>query len=226
MSIDPETLMAYADGECDPLTARRVEKAMAADPAIAAEVEAHRALRMQLSNAFAPVADEPIPARIAAPLTSNVVAFPGRPRRRFSAAWAGAVAASLMVGLVLGRGLMPAGPVATGASGLVAGGALARALDTQLGSDGARDGVRMLASFRAQDGALCRVFTATRTSGIACRDGQAWALRRTMTGVTENGAYRQAASPTAALMTDAQDLMAGEPLDTAAERDAVARGWR
>ena len=99
MSIDPETLMAYADGECDPLSARRVEKAMAADPAITAEVEAHRALRMQLSNAFAPVADEPIPARIAAPLTSNVVAFPGRPRRRFSAAWAGAVAASLVIGL-------------------------------------------------------------------------------------------------------------------------------
>ena len=44
-------------------------------------------------------------------------------------------------------------------------------VDTQLGSDGARQGVRMLASFRAQDGALCRVFTATTTSGIACRDG-------------------------------------------------------
>ena len=32
MTIDPETLMAYADGELDPLTARRVEKAIAADP--------------------------------------------------------------------------------------------------------------------------------------------------------------------------------------------------
>ena len=226
MIIDPETLMAYADGECDPLTARRVEHAIAADPALAAEVEAHRALRAQLGGAFAPVADEPIPARISAPLASNVVAFPHRPRRRFPTVWAGAVAASLVVGLVLGRGLMPERPAAVGSAGLVAGGALARALDTQLGSDGARQGVRMLASFRAQDGALCRVFTATTTSGIACRDGNSWALRRTISGVTETGTYRQASSPTASLMADAQDLMAGDPLDAAAERKAVAQGWR
>ncbi len=121
---------------------------------------------------------------------------------------------------------MPERPAAVGSAGLVAGGALARALDTQLGSDGARQGVRMLASFRAQDGALCRVFTATTTSGIACRDGNSWALRRTISGVTETGTYRQASSPTASLMADAQDLMAGDPLDAAAERKAVAQGGR
>ncbi|MFD1789857.1 anti-sigma factor family protein [Sphingomonas floccifaciens] len=226
MTVDHETLMAYADGECDPLTARRVERAIAADPALATEVDSHRALRTRLGAAFAQVADEPVPPRLTAPLTSNVVPFAQAPRRRVPPVWAGAVAASLVIGLVLGRGLTPQGTVATGPAGLVAEGTLARALDTQVGGDGAKGGVRMLASFRATDGELCRVFTGAPTSGIACRNGDSWALRRTISGTAESGTYRQAGTASASLLADAQDMMADTPLDAAAERDAARRGWR
>jgi len=50
MTIEPEMLMAYADGELDPLNAKRVERAIASDPALAREVERHRALRRRISD--------------------------------------------------------------------------------------------------------------------------------------------------------------------------------
>ncbi|PCD03961.1 anti-sigma factor [Sphingomonas spermidinifaciens] len=226
MTIDRETLMAYADGECDPLTARRVEKAIAADPALAAEVEAQRALRARIAAAFAPIEAEPVPPRIAAPLASNVVALPRPAKRRLPAGWIGAVAASLVLGLAVGQGLSPGGPVAAGPSGLVARGELARALDTQPGSEGAAGGIRMLASFRAQDNRYCRVFAGSATSGIACREGDGWTLPRTASGHAEAGAYRQAGSADAALLAEAQEMMAGEPLDRAGEAAAIERGWK
>lgn len=226
MTIDRETLMAYADGECDPLTARRVERAIAADPALAAEVEAQRALRARIGAAFAPIAAAPVPPRIAELAASNIVAFPARPKRRFPVGWAGAAAASLVLGLLIGRGIAPGGPIEVGPDGLVARGTLARALDTQAGSDGAASGIRMLASFKAADGGYCRVFAGSATSGIACRDGDAWTLRRTASGRAEAGAYRQAGSADAGLMAAAQDMMAGQPLDGAGEAAAIRQGWR
>jgi hypothetical protein len=226
MTIDRETLMAYADGECDALTARRVERAIAADPELAAKVEAHRALRTRLNAAFAPIAQAPVPPRLSEPLRSNVVDFPGRARRRFPAAWAGAVAASLVMGLLIGRGSTPNGPVGASPGGLVAAGTLARALDTQAGGDGAIGGVRMLASFKGQDGRYCRVFAGSATDGIACREGDAWTLRRTASGRVEAGTYRQAGSADAALLAEAQDMMGDQPLDEAGEKHAIANKWR
>lgn len=226
MTIDPETLMAYADGECDPLTTARVERAIAADPELAAQVAAHRTLGARLTSAFAPVAEEPVPARLAAPLATNVVAFPRRAPRRFRAGWAGAIAASLVVGLMLGRGTAPVGPIAAGPGGLVARATLASALDSQLGSQGVQNGVRMVASFKARDGAYCRVFDGRATSGIACRDDGGWSLRQTVSGHAETGAYRQAGSADVALLAQAQDMMAGAPLDQAGEAAAAAKGWR
>ena len=59
MTIDRETLMAYADGELDELTRRRVEQAITADPALAAQVEADRALRARIAGHYAEVAEQP-----------------------------------------------------------------------------------------------------------------------------------------------------------------------
>ena len=62
MTIDRETLMAYADGELDLLAARRVEQAIAADPSLAEQVERHRALTASLRAAFSVVGQAPVPA--------------------------------------------------------------------------------------------------------------------------------------------------------------------
>lgn len=231
MTIDRETLMAYADGELDPLAAKRVERAVAADPALAAEVEAHRKLRAQLSGVFAPITDEPVPDRLSAMLAKrdNVVAFTPKPKpaRKFDMRWAGAIAATLVVGVITGQMIRPASPIATGPAGLVASGELERALDSQLASNQQGAPIRMLASFRDTGGALCRTFSGRATSGIACRDGEGWGLRQTYSaapGATTD--YRQAGSGDAALMAAAQDMMAGAPLDAAQEQAARDKGWR
>jgi len=229
MSVDPEMLMAYADGELGPIEARRVERAIAADPALAEQVAQHRALRAALSTRFAPVAEEPVPDRLAAMLRSNVVELP-RPSARAKklpgwARWGGAVAASLALGLVVGHSLQDPGYVRTRDGQLYASGALAGALDKQLASD--QGAVLTPVSFRDAQGSYCRVFTSRAADGIACHGADGWTLRQTRPGAQQGKTdYAQAGSADPALMAAAQDMMSGDPLDAAAEAQARSAGWR
>ena len=242
MTIDPEMLMAYADGELDAVTAKRVEKAVAADPALADQVEKHRALRAKLKAHFDPVAAEAAPGRLASMVRgpAEVVSLGAarqareakkpRPVAANSNGWwrgAGAVAAALVIGVALGVtsrtefGGTGTGTIAMQSGDLVADGEMAKALDTQLAS---KDGLVRL-SFRDARGGYCRVFETDTRGGVACRDAQGWTIRSYRSaGAKEQGEYRQAGS--AAVMADAQEMMAGEPLDAAAEKAALAKGWR
>ncbi|MTW05150.1 anti-sigma factor family protein, partial [Pseudoduganella ginsengisoli] len=74
MSFSEETLMAYADGELAPPEREQVERAMQGDPELAARVARHQALRSDVFAAFAPVLDEPVPARLAAAALPDKVA--------------------------------------------------------------------------------------------------------------------------------------------------------
>jgi hypothetical protein len=222
----PKMLMAYADGELDPLNAKRVERVIAGDPALAQQVERHRALRKRISDSFAPVADEQVPDRLAALLESNVVDLPAPRKRPILTRWreAAALAACLVLGLAIGTGVSR-GPVSAGAGGLYASGSLAAALDHQAG--GADGAVKVAVSFRDKQGSYCRVFSSSAADGIACRDASGWALRRTQQGsTTQRGDYAQAGSPDPELMAAAQDMMTGEPLDAKAEEAARGAGWR
>ena len=229
LTPDDDMLMAYADGELDPLAAKRVERAIEADPALAETVAAHRALRQRLGAVFAPILDAAVPDHLAAMLETNVVAIAPRtlpilqPRRWLSGL---AVAASLLVGVALGTQWQgPTGPVSASGSSLVASGDLARALDTQLAS--ASGDTRVLVSFRDSSGGYCRVFAAEALDGIACKGTQGWQLRETKSsGTTRGTAYRQAASNAAPLMATAQEMMVGDPLDEAAEKRARVTGWK
>lgn len=231
MTIDPETLMAYADGELDPLAAKRVEKAIAADPALAAQVERHRALAASLRAAFDPVAAAPVPPAVETMVreAAKVVPLAPRPARRARPLWLGAVAASLVAGLVAGPLVLPRDTgVALRGGTAVASGAVARALDTQLASAQAPDAaVRVGVTFRDADQRYCRTFEAGTTGGIACASGGTWRIERLYGGIARRGSgYRQAGSPAAAMMADAQTMMAGAPLDAGAERAARDARWR
>lgn len=237
--ITIETLMAYADGELPPLEAKRVERAIAADPALARQVDDHRKLRAMLANGFAPVVEQPVPDRLTAmlraPASAPVIDLAQVRRSRASARggwrrWGmpAAIAASLVIGIMVGE-RVDTGPVSTRGGTLVASGALAQALDTQLASAQAGSGasLKMLVTFRNQQGAICRSFSGARLSGIACRDGDAWQLRETRGGIARPATqFQQAGSADAALMADAQAMMAGDPLDAEAEAKAQAKGWR
>ena len=226
MTPDDEMLMAYADGELDPITAKRVERAIADNAALADRVQAHRRLRVMVGGAFAGVAEEPVPDRLVSLVRGNVVPFPTS--RRTAVRWpqAAAIAAALALGVGLGSQIGERGSVATQGGALVASGSLARALDVQLAS--ATGETRVPVSFRDTRGRLCRVFDAPAADGIACRQGDAWTLVRTRSGEAPGVAteYRQAGSADAALLAEAQDLMAGDPLDAATEARAREAGWR
>ena len=227
MTIDPETLPAYADGQLDPLTARRVERAIAADPALAEEVKRHRALTARLRGAFAGLDAQPMPRGVEALLTrgDNVVPFPKRAPKPVPKSWYGAIAASLVAGLLLGQLI----PRAGGELGIhdgtaLAQGRLAHALDTQLASAQGSGPVRIGITFRDRAGALCPTFEQGATGGIAYADkGAPWRIEqlRTGTGGTGGTAYAQAGSPMATLMADAQAMAAGDPLDAPAEAAAL-----
>lgn len=227
MTIDPETLAAYADGELDPITARRVERAMTDDPALAAEVERHRALTARLRGSFAALDAQPMPAGVEALFAraDNVVAFPTRKPAPKPQRWWGAIAASLVAGLLLGQ-LVPRAGSDLGFEGgtAVAQGSLARALDTQLASTQGTDApVRIGITFRDRAGALCRTFETGTTGGIACAsDSGPWRVQALQGGAeTTTTAYAQAGSPMAAVLEQAQAMAAGDPLDAAGEAAAL-----
>ena len=237
MTFDHALIAAYVDGELDLVTTKRVEKAMEADPELARLVEEELKLRSRLSAHFAPVLEEALPDRLTALLTAdnaqNVDNSLSQRRAERAAIWYrssvaqwGAMAASLVVGLMIGgTALNPgAGTVNEQGGQLIASGALSDALDTQLASTQPADAkIRIGTSFEAKQGGFCRTFESASLDGIACNTGGNWQLRQTASG-EKAGAYRQASA--GALAEAAAAMMAGEPLDATGEKAALQRGWK
>ena len=253
MNISNETLMAYLDGELDPETRLRVKAAVAADPALAARVAQQQALIGQLRSAFDDTLHEPVPPRLLAAAraeTDSVAAPPARKRRAaaLASAWAqswlpprrgafgGALAASLIAGVLLGHALTrpPPGALPFVDGSLVARGALAKTLSVQLASnpDPAAP-VHVGLSFRAKSGDYCRTFAVSHEdqrppyAGLACKEAPGWRIH-TLTETDRSGTpdYRMAASNLPAAVLAAVDrLIDGDPLDAGAERAARDGGW-
>jgi hypothetical protein len=216
--IDETMVIAWVDGELGPAEAARVEQAVAADPALRDLAEAHRAMRARFAAAFGPIADDPV----ALP-SAEVVSFGEARAKRMRRLWVpGAIAASLVAGLLIGQLDRPVG-VRDRADALALAPPLAHALDTQL--SGAAGPVRVTLSFRAQDGAYCRSFNARHLDGVACRTSDGWTLRYAAPGSAQGGEYAQAGNDPARASAIAA-MIAGEPLDAAAERAARDRSWR
>jgi anti-sigma factor RsiW len=223
-------LIAWVDGELDEVNRRRVDRAIAEDPAVAERLEMHRRLRERLSGHYAPIAAEPVPSAMRALLEESAkvvpLAHPAAPRWR---SWGigGAIAASLVLGLGIGHlSSGPAGPVAVRNGAMVARGELASALDTQLAS--AQDGaaIRIGLSFQRKGGGWCRSFEGQVVSGVACREGEAWQVQQLVPGAGPATDYRQASSGDARIMATVDALIEGAPADAAQEGAAKARGWR
>lgn len=243
MKFSDETLMAYADGELDPATRGAVERAIRADPTLAAKVRQHTALRSNVFAAFAPIASEPVPPRLAsATRTGKVIQLntariertaPDNAPRRWSWAEWGGIAAALMVGVLAGGagvlGLQDQPQLVAGAGGaLQARGELAEALSTQLAGAAAPAGpVKIGVSFEAKDGGYCRSFMTGAAAGLACRNGAEWTVPVIAQTLAQTGGeYRQAGSAMPPLVLDAIDQrITGQTLDAMAEQAARDRGW-
>lgn len=229
--IDDHTLTAFADGELNEIEKARVELALAGDPSLRARLEAHRRVRGRLAAHYAPVAEEPVPERFRQLLDPKVVPFEPRTGRISRPPWqaAAALAATLVLGLVLGQSISQGGgnPIAVQEGELVAEGQLAEALETQLASAQTADApVRIGVTFPGPEGRPCRTFEGSEVAGLACRGTERWRLMLAVPG--GGGAaseYRQAGAPSALVMEAAQELMAGDPLGPEEERRARDAGW-
>ena len=235
MSVTPELLEAYADGELGADEAHAVEAALARDPALQARLNAMRAVGDRLQAHFAEQAKEPLPehwqAMIAAAASEGdkvVSVDAARNARRLPLWGAGmAIAASLVLGVALGTQLGGSGPLEIGNGRIAASAQLAAALDTQLAADQEGAEISMLASFERDGGGYCRVFSSPDYAGLACREPDAWRIERLVPGTpSATGQYQQAGSPLAGLLAEAQDMSTGEALDTEGEAAAQAKGWR
>jgi hypothetical protein len=199
-----------------------------------------KAERRRMAAAFGEVLHEPVPDRLKAllaepaPQVVDIGAVRARlrgPGRAMSswAAWGG-MAATLLLGTLLGTRLAPSGGDALDGGRLVATGSVARALDRQLaGAPEAGAAVAVQLSFKARNGRYCRSFTTAASAGLACREADGgWALQQlAATAPAAGGGMRQAASSLPpSVLTAVDGLMAGEALGPEQERAARDAGWR
>lgn len=238
MTTDDEKFFAWLDGELGGEEAAEMEAKVAADPQLARLAEQHRQLGSRLHNAFAAVAEAPVPERLvdaARPPRWNVIdiaACRDALARPFFgplpqwASMAAVLALGLFAGTFIGRDLVSS-PVTVSDGNLYAAGAVEQALDTRLASAPASGDPRIGLTFRDQGGAICRSFAGGQASGLACRDGDRWRVRGLFAPPEgQESDYRMAAGTDPDLAALIDSTIAGEPFDAAQERAARQQGWR
>ena len=245
MKFSDELLLAFVNGELAEPERAAVERAIRADPAIAARVAQHRARRSRVYGVVAGGREGGGHAHagghhggakvvqldtIRAARLGLLAAAPPAP------AWTrrhlGAVAAALALGLVAGgagwhafQGDAALASLNAGSGALVAQGSLAEALSAQLASPGPSGRIRIGISFLGKDGRYCRSFVMDTTAGLACRDGAQWKMPVLVQGAA-GAAWMDGTVLPPAVLAAIDARIDGTPLSSAAERTVQARGWR
>ncbi len=268
---DRLAVMAWVDGELPPADQAAFEARLAREPALASAVARERALRARLQGAYAPVLDEPVPAGLLdllampdeAPAPSPLTRAANDPisigandthraalphARRWQWPEWGAMAASLVLGVVFGARLLAPHPAAGGADtvalsvgddgAITARGALRDALEQHVAGTvlDPNSPITVGLTFRNHAREYCRTFTLDNaSSGIACKQSEGWvvanlehaAAAAAPTSASAPGGYRMAAGPFSTTLLQAVDAMReGDTLDAAAETAARAKGWK
>ncbi|WBO24014.1 hypothetical protein [Sphingomonas abietis] len=169
----------------------------------------------------------PLPRRKPAPVISLVAVRAEQAQRierppRHRLGWAMAIAVVLLAGLVAGHRLTPT-TIGDSDDALILSPAIARALDSRLSGQPGSIGVAL--SFRDRGGSVCRSFVAQHLGGVACRSHGLWLLRYAAPVDPQHDDFSLAGGDPASAQAIAA-MMAGHPLDRAAEQMAIARGWR
>ena len=236
---DDETLMRRIDGEMPVAERDRIDAAAASDADLAARLAALRTTGAAARAAF-PIQSDARDADLA----RLIMASGSAPTKsvgwklwlgqafapRSAIIWGGLATAAFVAGLLIGPSVNgPTGFILT-SDGAVADAGLVRVLDTSLAADGAdAQGRAVGLTFRNAEGNWCRTFTATqdRVAGLVCRQGDDWRLQALAPAGSSDGEIRTASSDTPAVVLAAVDTtIAGDAVDTAAERRARDDGWR
>jgi hypothetical protein len=168
---------------------------------------------------------------------AEAAARAGKSRASWSWPQWGAMAASLIVGAIIGHLALKSpelSPIATRNGHLVAQAGLADALSNQLASTQPTSAsVQIGTSFKSKEGTYCRTFVlheGDSVGGLACRAGNEWnvnTLARAETTPGADGGYRPAGSEMPSAVRDAVEAqIVGDPLDSSAEAQAKSSGWK
>lgn len=238
-TVSDEDVVAYVDGNLGEDARRAFEAELANDPDLARRVSAHRWMSRQITAAFDGPPNDDMDEEELERLglsDSKVVPMAGKlpwtiRRSAFAAVLTGAMAASLVAGVVLDRALINRGSalVQTDAAGQVlAQGKLADSLSDHV--SGQPGLVRIGLTFRT-DHTVCRTFSTRRgLSGIGCRRKGRWVIPIFATNPPEtraNSEYQLAGDNVApSVMADVDRRMVGEPLSIAQEKALIADGWK
>lgn len=251
MTFSDDLLIGYINGELAEPARAAVERAMRADPVLAARIARHRA-ELQLKgqdrsrriDVSANGHDGNERARAGVPpCGAKVVQLnslrPGRtvppPQIAYSnwckrhwVALGGALLAGAALGAFGWHGLAQAPGLAIldhDHGAVVARGPLVAALDGQLASPGPSDsGVRIGVTFVAKDGGYCRSFVIDTTAGLACLKNGRWTIPL-LAQDAAGAAWVDGSQPPPAVRAAIEARIAGSVLDPVAERAAQQRGW-
>ncbi len=181
MEFSDEVLMAFADRELDPATAREIARRRETDPVLDARIRVFEQTAGLARQALDPIAQEPVPFRLlAAAQGANQAGRreanqdAGRNNKRGGGGFMVsrelmALAASVLLVVGIGAGFLasvwPEGQAPGGLAALDAcgGAGLSRALETAASGEQRVDGgcaIVPVASYRDEAGAVCRAFQA------------------------------------------------------------------
>ena len=250
MKFSDDLLIAYIHGELAEPARAAVERAMRADPVLAARIAQHRKMQAGFgrSHIFSVSANGHDGGRHQRPLPpggAKVVHLdsirPGRgapppPPQPARPGWTPrhwlALAAALAVGAIGGAAGWQALRPDPGLvmleqqdGALVARGRLVEALGGQLASPGPSEtGVRIGVTFVSKDGSYCRSFVVDTTAGLACRGGGRWTIP-VLAQPQAGAAWIDGSTLPPAVQAAIDARIVGATLDPAAERAAQQRGW-
>ena len=237
-----EQISAFLDGELSPADFEAMLSDLETNPDVAARVRRMSEATKAFVTASLAIDEEPMSAGLAkvlaAPPSAKVIPFRGR---SFAATVMDhrAIAASLVCAFAAWGVFAMSGSVDENGSdtgGMIAAASpLHRALETGATGDvvkvsGSQTATPRL-SFAKDDGDFCRQFDlASRdgvTSAIACRDDGVWRTEVAVYGQAAPGEEYTTASGEKAEPLEAfiARFIAGDPLDAAAEKAAIANNW-
>ncbi len=246
MKFSDDLLIAYIHGELAEPARAAVERAMRADPVLAARVAQHRKddARAHIFSVSANGHRDGGQSQRHPPFKSAKVVHldairPGRPlpppppqRSAWSPRHWLAVGGALAMGLVAGalgwQQLQPSPSLVmlvASDGALVARGRLVDALGDQLASPGpVESGVRIGVTFVSRDGSYCRSFVVDTSAGLACRGNGRWTIP-VLAQAPAGAAYLDGSVPPPAVQSAIDARIVGAALDAQAERAAQQRGW-
>ncbi len=234
---DDELLSAYLDGELSAEREAELERRLEAIPALALKLERLSEANAALRDAYAPVAEEPMPQRVLDAIRRK----PGTVRLPLAVAASVTLAIGVMLGLLIApQNDTPLTGLLTGNGDVARGSGLHDTLETWPSGNARAIGADLMAtpvlSFESREGGYCREIEIAgadvSAAALACRSDGGWRVEAlgilavpAQGGGQPGGEFRPAGQASSAIDAAIDERILGDPLDAAAEAELIESAW-